>query len=82
MADAVELFRKARQKYGHLAISEEARANLRRWLEQKVEEGWTPEDEAEYLAAVAEDIKDSERLKATEEFWSSKQICITAKGKR
>lgn len=62
------IFRSARQKAGHLPISNVARANLQRWLEQKRADGWSEADESEYLAAVADDIKDPGRLKAAEEF--------------
>ena len=80
MTDPAALFRSARQKAGHLPISDGARANLQRWLEQKLADGWSEADESEYLAAVAEDIKDRARLEAAEEFWQSKQIRINAKG--
>lgn len=72
MTDPAALFRSARQKAGHLPIANDARANLQRWLEQKRAEGWSEADESEYLAAVAEDVKDPGRLKAAEEFWKLK----------
>ena len=75
MTDPAALFRSARQKAGHLPISEDARAALQRWLEQKRADGWAEADESEYLAAVAEDIKDSGRLKAAEEFWQTRCSC-------
>ena len=73
MTDPAALFGSARQKAGHLPISDGARANLQRWLEQKRAEGWTEADESEYLAAVAEDIKCPGRLKSAEEFWQTKR---------
>lgn len=72
MADAAAMFREARRKSGQVAVSDEARENMRRWLARMTETGWTPEDEAEYLQTVAEDIQDPERLAAAETFWRSK----------
>lgn len=69
--DPVALFRSVRQKDSALPISREARKNLRRWLDRKRSEGWSVDDEAEYLAALAEDIKDPDRIQAAEDFWQT-----------
>lgn len=45
---------------------------MKRWLADRREAGWTAEDEAEYLQAVADDTRTPERLEAAEEFWRSK----------
>jgi hypothetical protein len=74
MTDAAALFRESRRKSGQVVVSDEARENMRRWLARMAETGWTPEDEAEYLQAVAEDTQDPERLAAAEQFWRSKAV--------
>lgn len=71
MTDALELFDEIRQKAGRLVVSADARANMNRWLANMRESGWSAEDEADYLQAVAVDVKDPLRRIAAEEFWLS-----------
>lgn len=49
-----------------------SRQQCARWLDDRMESGWTAADRAEYLAALPDEMKDPARAELARSFWRIK----------